>query len=139
MASDSGGGGSGSYRGWLGGYAKSMAGSVSAFTADILEETRADSTGKITGDLERNRRVVPCNTRIDTVKFSCSTQGEHIKRIEIHTCRSNCRFLYLAITKTLSDTHAELLAVSSKLEKKDSKIKSLEGEVNHPFITSSFQ
>eukprot|EP00116_Pleurobrachia_bachei_P006975 sb/3467237/ len=83
MASDSGGSGGGSYRGWLGGYAKSMAGSVSAFTADILEETRADSTGMKWG-------------------------GSH---------------------GFTSNTHAELLAVSSKLEKKDSKIKSLEGEI----------
>ena len=33
------------YSGWLGGYAKSVAGTVSAFTQDILEETRADTQG----------------------------------------------------------------------------------------------
>ena len=36
---------SGAYSGWLGGYAKSVAGTVSAFTQDILEETRADTQG----------------------------------------------------------------------------------------------
>ena len=35
----------GGYSGWLGGYAKSVAGSVTAFTADILEETRQDTQG----------------------------------------------------------------------------------------------
>ena len=34
-----------SYSGWLGGYAKSVAGSVSAFTQDILDETRQDTQG----------------------------------------------------------------------------------------------
>ena len=33
------------YSGWLGGYAKSVAGSVSAFTQDILEDTRSETQG----------------------------------------------------------------------------------------------
>lgn len=49
-----------SYTGWLGGYAKSVAGSVSAFTADILEESRSDSTGNAI-NIVRNCLISTCS------------------------------------------------------------------------------
>ncbi|XP_063684138.1 thyroid receptor-interacting protein 11-like [Bolinopsis microptera] len=63
---------SGHYSGWLGGYAKSVAGTVSAFTQDILEETRADTQDVNSLLKVSNERVVESEGKIQSLESEIS-------------------------------------------------------------------